>query len=115
MFLIYKHYKKNHPSGRKPSRSSDSSVHPVNRLSNSTQAVNTTESGNHTDDNPPSKTTRLSPESLVDSKKKKHDARVYRWKLFGALLLPYFIASLDLTIVATALPFIASAFGRNKF
>ncbi|OAL67673.1 MFS multidrug transporter [Trichophyton rubrum] len=45
-------------------------------------------------------------------KKEKHDARVYRWKLIAGLLLPYFLASVDLTIVAAALPFIASHFNK---
>jgi len=37
----------------------------------------------------------------------------YRWKLIIALLLPGFIGALDLTIVATALPFIASDFCKS--
>lgn len=43
-------------------------------------------------------------------KKSKRDARVYRWKLIVGLMLPHFLASIDLTIVAAALPFIASDF-----
>jgi len=38
----------------------------------------------------------------------------YRWKLILALLLPGFIGALDLTIVATALPFIASDFCESS-
>jgi hypothetical protein len=41
----------------------------------------------------------------------KSAARKYRWKLLLLLLPGFFVASLDLTIVATALPFIASHFG----
>jgi hypothetical protein len=41
----------------------------------------------------------------------KSAARRYRWKLLLLLLPGFFVASLDLTIVATALPFIASHFG----
>lgn len=48
-------------------------------------------------------------------KKEKHDARIYRWKLIAGLLLPYFLASVDLTIVAAALPFIASHFSMTPF
>lgn len=44
-------------------------------------------------------------------KQEEHNATVYRWKLIGGLLLPYTLASLDLTIVASSLPFIASYFG----
>ncbi|EEP81793.1 conserved hypothetical protein [Uncinocarpus reesii 1704] len=47
-----------------------------------------------------------------ECKKEKHDKRVYRWKLIFGLLLPYFLASVDLTIVAAALPFIASHFNK---
>jgi hypothetical protein len=46
-------------------------------------------------------------------KQQKHDARVYRWKLIGGLILPYTLASMDLTIVATSLPFIASYFSAS--
>jgi hypothetical protein len=43
----------------------------------------------------------------------KRAARKYRWKLLPLLLPGFFLASLDLTIVATALPFIASHFGTS--
>ncbi|KAL2379198.1 hypothetical protein RJZ90_005461 [Blastomyces dermatitidis] len=45
-------------------------------------------------------------------KKEKHDARVYRSKLIAGLVFPYFLASVDLTIVASAMPFIASHFNK---
>ncbi|KAB8262034.1 major facilitator superfamily domain-containing protein [Aspergillus pseudonomiae] len=64
--------------------------------------------------------TVLVPQNLPKSdekcqvcKKQKHDARVYRWKLIAGLCLPFILATLDLTIVATALPSIASHF--NEF
>lgn len=44
----------------------------------------------------------------------KRAARKYRWKLLLLLLPGFFLASLDLTIVATALPFIASHFGMSS-
>jgi hypothetical protein len=44
-------------------------------------------------------------------KQQKHNARVYRWKLVLGLAMPFWLTSLDLTVVATALPFIASHFG----
>lgn len=55
---------------------------------------------------------QFGPERCEICKKTKHDARVYRWKLIIGLLLPYLLASLDLTVVATALPFIASHFQK---
>ncbi|KAI9847081.1 MAG: hypothetical protein M1837_003199 [Sclerophora amabilis] len=42
----------------------------------------------------------------------KRAARIYRWKLIVGLFFPYIISSMDLTITATALPFIASHFNR---
>ncbi|OJJ39695.1 hypothetical protein ASPWEDRAFT_37527 [Aspergillus wentii DTO 134E9] len=45
-------------------------------------------------------------------KQQQHDSRVYRWKLICGLLLPYILSTLDLTIVATAVPFIASHFDK---
>ncbi|EHK48445.1 hypothetical protein TRIATDRAFT_54047 [Trichoderma atroviride IMI 206040] len=50
------------------------------------------------------------------AKKPEHNSKKYRIKLITGLVLPYFLASLDLTVVATALPFIASHFRKqNKF
>lgn len=57
------------------------------------------------------KETVANDEVCATCKQEKHDATVYRWKLIGGLLLPYTLASLDLTIVASSLPFIASYFG----
>ncbi|KAF3940875.1 hypothetical protein ABW19_dt0209392 [Dactylella cylindrospora] len=47
---------------------------------------------------------------VCEEDKKKR--RRYRWKLILTLLLPNFMNSLDLTIIATAVPFIASDFDR---
>ena len=47
-----------------------------------------------------------------DCARQKSAVRRYRWRLIIGLLPAYFLASLDLTIVATALPFIASHFGE---
>ncbi|KAK2799138.1 hypothetical protein FQN51_007106 [Onygenales sp. PD_10] len=60
----------------------------------------------------------LAPEQNLPSspcpqcKQEKHDQRVYRWKLIAGLIFPHFLASVDLTIVASALPFIASDFNK---
>ncbi|KAG9776319.1 hypothetical protein KCU88_g4911, partial [Aureobasidium melanogenum] len=60
------------------------------------------------------------PNSVPESKQKcpqcvqeKSTARKYRWKLLFCLVPAFFVSSLDLTIVATALPQVASHF--NKF
>lgn len=46
-------------------------------------------------------------------KEEKSAVRKYRWKLLFCLLPAFFDASLDLTIVATALPEIASHFSQS--
>ncbi|EAW08233.1 putative MFS multidrug transporter [Aspergillus clavatus NRRL 1] len=55
----------------------------------------------------------LPTEKCSQCKKHQHRTRVYRWKLICGLALPYILSTLDLTIVATAVPTIASHF--NKF
>ena len=45
-------------------------------------------------------------------KQEKRAARIYRWKLIAGLFLPFTVQALDTTIVAGALPFIASDFRR---
>ncbi|KFY33072.1 hypothetical protein V495_08459 [Pseudogymnoascus sp. VKM F-4514 (FW-929)] len=42
----------------------------------------------------------------------KRAARKYRWKVIGGLFVPFLVQSLDVTIVAGALPFIASDFNE---
>ncbi|KAL4982119.1 major facilitator superfamily domain-containing protein [Aspergillus falconensis] len=50
----------------------------------------------------------VSPEAEAEKKRR----RIYRLKLVCALFMPYFLATIDLTIVATAVPFIASHFNE---
>ncbi|RMZ86873.1 hypothetical protein DV736_g5900, partial [Chaetothyriales sp. CBS 134916] len=52
----------------------------------------------------------LRPEAT--GQQEKSAARKYRWKLLLLLLPGFFLSSLDVTIVATALPFIASHFDK---
>ncbi|KAL2833886.1 major facilitator superfamily domain-containing protein [Aspergillus cavernicola] len=51
---------------------------------------------------------KLTPSPELEAEKRRR--RLYRWKLFGSLFAPYMLATIDLTIVATAVPFIASHF-----
>ncbi|KAI9744122.1 MAG: hypothetical protein M1818_002274 [Claussenomyces sp. TS43310] len=48
--------------------------------------------------------------SLQHSLTEKKAARIYRWKIVIGLLLPSALQALDVTIIASALPFIASDF-----
>ena len=44
-------------------------------------------------------------------KKAKHDLLIYRIKIIAGLLMPFTLTTLDLTVVATALSYIAGHFG----
>ena len=46
-------------------------------------------------------------------KEEKRAARKYRWTLIAGLFLPFSLQALDSTIVASALPFIASDFRKS--
>ncbi|KAJ0420244.1 major facilitator superfamily domain-containing protein [Aspergillus carlsbadensis] len=50
------------------------------------------------------------PSPELEAEKRRR--RIYRWKLIASLFLPYMLATIDLTIVATAVPFIASHFNE---
>jgi hypothetical protein len=50
----------------------------------------------------------------VISEKEKRAARIYRWKLVAGLCLPFSLQALETTIVAGALPFIASDFSQSR-
>lgn len=54
---------------------------------------------------------RDQPDKCQICQAQTRDARIYRSKLIGGLLLPEILSSFDLTIVATATPFISSHFG----
>jgi hypothetical protein len=50
-----------------------------------------------------------SPECIAEKKR----ARIYRWKVLLSLVLANIMGSMDLTIIATALPTIASHFCKS--
>jgi hypothetical protein len=54
------------------------------------------------------KAPELSPEEIAEKKRK----RAYRWKVLLGLVLPFTLQALDMTIVASALPFIATDFSE---
>ena len=63
---------------------------------------------------PTTKPEPINEVQILSSEEQQHksEMRRYRFRLIFGLFLPYFIASTDVTIVATALPFIANHFGR---
>jgi len=48
-----------------------------------------------------------------ECKDAKRAARRYRWRIIAGLFIPFLIQSLDITIIAGALPFIASDFSKS--
>ncbi|KAI1649629.1 MFS general substrate transporter [Daldinia loculata] len=52
------------------------------------------------------------PGNCLQCKAEEREASKYRWKLVLCLLMPYALQALDVTIVASALPWIAADFGE---
>lgn len=53
------------------------------------------------------------PEATPEEKAEQRRRRVYRWKIVVGLFAPFTLQSLDTTIIASALPFIASDFSKQ--
>ncbi|EXM12495.1 MFS transporter superfamily [Fusarium oxysporum f. sp. vasinfectum] len=54
----------------------------------------------------------LSPEPCQDCKRESGQQVRYRWRIILGLVLPFAISALDVTIIASALPWIAADFNR---
>lgn len=62
--------------------------------------------------------TPTGPESTEESRRHNAEARrmrAYRWRMILGLILPNFLAAIDLTIVAPAIPTISSHFSMHFF
>lgn len=55
------------------------------------------------------------PEASPDEKAEQRRRRVYRWKIVVGLVAPFTLQSLDTTIIASALSFIASDFSKHIY
>lgn len=53
------------------------------------------------------------PEATPEEKAEQRRRRSYRWKIVIGLFAPFTLQSLDTTIIASALPFIASDFSKH--
>lgn len=53
------------------------------------------------------------PEPTPEEKAEQRRKRSYRWKIVIGLFAPFTLQSLDTTIIASALPFIASDFSKH--
>lgn len=67
--------------------------------------------GAHSNNNEASKP-EPPPEDFLRDKEAQKAARVYRWRLIGGLFLPATVQALNTTLIAGALPFIASDFNQ---
>ncbi|KAJ9606625.1 hypothetical protein H2200_008633 [Cladophialophora chaetospira] len=74
--------------------------------------TNANTSGPTIDLQKPANSAKIATKPCPQCKEEKSRARKYRWKLLLCLTPAFFVASLDLTIVATALPRIASHYNR---
>lgn len=118
-YLLYKHFKSQGGDTEKPATTAkpvklcehqrDISLNNLSEFSTTPQALlKDAEDSGH----PPA----LTPDGpCVLCKEEKRAARVYRWKLIAGLFLPFSVQALDTTIVAGALPFIASDFSKLPF
>ncbi|KAL5350340.1 hypothetical protein ACLOAV_003907 [Pseudogymnoascus australis] len=52
------------------------------------------------------------PSPCAECQEAKRAARIYRWRIISGLFVPFLVQSLDVTIIAGALPFIASDFNE---
>lgn len=52
------------------------------------------------------------PSPCAECQEAKRAARIYRWRIISGLFVPFLVQSLDVTIIAGALPFIASDFSK---
>ncbi|KAL4772311.1 major facilitator superfamily domain-containing protein [Aspergillus nidulans var. acristatus] len=97
VFYLYKHIKK--------SRAAKRQSHSI--------PLRPFDGQNDGDSITPANTSALHEKSIShEAEAEKRRRRVYRLKLVCALFMPYFLATIDLTIVATSVPFIASHFNE---
>ncbi|KAJ5886553.1 uncharacterized protein N7473_009227 [Penicillium subrubescens] len=96
MILIYKKIKKHNERKRieaQPTVTDNADENPVTQST----AYDT-----------PNEKKTVSPEEAAEKKRR----RVYRWKIILGLFAPFCLQSLDTTIIASALPYIAEDFGQ---
>jgi MFS family permease len=136
MFLLYKHLKKQKkqkPASQRCAHQGNTATDPETSPKSS-QLVNTERTAglqNDTRDTPAGQLgiekhhdqasekvteqnrTQASNTPCPTCNEEKHAARRYRWLLIGGLFFPFMVQSLDATIIAGALPFIASDFRKS--
>jgi hypothetical protein len=108
MILAYRFARKKYQQ-RQAAKSSLAPVENGKRTTESLPGSTQAHQESHTNSN----ISKAPKKDCAQCKLEKSAARKYRWKLLFCLLPAFFDASLDLTIVATALPQIASHFGES--
>jgi hypothetical protein len=97
MILIYKKIKKHNDRKRLDTPQSVTASVDNNEISEPTTSVI------------PNEKKTISPEEAAEKKRR----RTYRWKIILGLFAPFCLQSLDTTIIASALPYIAEDFGKQ--
>jgi hypothetical protein len=106
-FLLYKYIKKRRAASAQTQGNSEH----VLKLDNDHQSpFETTDDSGAPQHNVEGSKTEA--EIVTVSKEEKQAARIYRWKLVAGLCLPFSVQALETTIIAGALPFIASDFSK---
>ncbi|KAJ5925875.1 hypothetical protein N7454_007385 [Penicillium verhagenii] len=100
MILIYKKIKKRNEKKKLEARQSQAGHREASIIVNEGPLKATSDIAPETQQEP-------SPEEKIEKKR-----RVYRWKLILGLFGPFCLQSLDTTIIASALPYIAEDFGQ---
>ena len=115
-YLLYRHYKRKRAQKASAVTQLGSENDQIGLSNIPLQETQTMDAKHaHSDYNKTQDGTRMGPsEEPAGRKQEKRAARVYRWKLIGGLFFPFTIQALDTTIVAGALPFIASDFRGFK-
>ncbi len=110
MYLAYKHLKKKHNQRKEAERLAESGdAVPMNRYSTATaEEPMSGEAVSNAKDSKGSAKKELTPEEQAEKKRR----RKYRLKILLGLVAPFTLQALDMTIVASALPFIATDFSE---
>jgi MFS family permease len=118
MYLAYKYAKKKQAERRAAREASGGSATSPDGASPpetrpESQAELTSIDGPNTTSSKPAKLPKEKHVETAEEKAAKKARRSYRWKILLGTCLPFALQALDMTVVASALPFIAEAFSED--
>lgn len=109
-YLLYKYIKKRRAASAQQQKTSEHELKLNDDNQSPFQITEDSERIVDSDQGPKTSEARVEEESIA--KEAKRAARIYRWRLIAGLFLPFSVQALETTIVAGALPFIASDFNQ---